>query len=444
MKAILPALLTLTFVAALPSRADLWPQFRGPGGDGVAAAENTPTEFGEDENVTWKIPLPGRGWSSPVFDGEHLWLTTAVESFPTEEEKTRRLEAAGEKPRTFEVRQVADRVELAVLKIDYASGQLVDRIDLETVDDPQTIHTLNSFASPTPALDSGRLVAHFGDFGTFCIDTDRGEVAWERRIELEHGVGPGSSPVVHDGLLYLICDGIDRQFVTALHMATGETAWTTDRPPMRAKKGDQKKSYNTPVLLEGPRGRQQLVCMGAQWLVSYDPKTGREWWRFDHGNGFSVVPRPVYGPQHGLLFACTGFGNPDLVAIRPDGEGDITGSERIAWRESKRIPAKPSPLLVGDELYVISDSGVTTCFDAVTGRVHWNERIEGNYSASPLFADGKIHVASQEGVVTVFAPGRSYRQLAENRIEGSIMASPLALDGALVVRSDSALYRFGR
>lgn len=429
----------------LSAKAEMWPQFRGPGGDGISQAENIPTEIGEEKNLVWKTELPGRGWSSPVFDGESLWVTTAEEIFPDEEERLKILKDSGEKERTFSQRQVATHIDLAVVEIDFKTGGVRKTIELGSIENPQTIHSLNSFASPTPVLnaDGSRLFAHFGAFGTFAIDTASGDVAWKKVIDLEHGVGPGSSPILHKNLLVLICDGVDRQFVTTLDAGTGETVWTTERPEMRAPLGDQKKSYNTPVVLTDRDGRVQLVCMGAQWLVSYDPETGEEIWRLDHGSGFSVVPRPVYSEKHGLLYISTGFGKPELLAIRVDGEGDITDSDKIAWREEKRIPAKPSPLLVGDELFVISDGGIGTCFDAATGTIHWTERIDGNYSASPLFADGNIFVANQEGIVSVIRPGRSFEVVASNRLDGSIMASPIALDGALVIRSDKALYRLG-
>lgn len=403
-----------------------------------------PTVFSESEGLQWKTELPGRGWSSPVFDGKTLWMTTAEEIFPDEEERLRLLKEAGEEEKTFAMRQLATRIELAVVGVDYESGAIVKRIELAAIDRPQTIHSLNSFASPTPVLDQGTLCAHFGAFGTFAIDTDSGEVRWQTRIDLEHGVGPGSSPIVHGGLLLLICDGVDRQFVTALDLRDGRSVWTTERPAMRSPTGDQKKSYNTPLVITDRRGRTQAVCMGAQWLVSYDPATGKELWRLDHGSGFSVVPRPVYSASTGLLYVCTGYGKPDLIALRPEGDGDITGGALIAWRESKRIPTRPSPVLVGDELYVIADGGVASCFDARTGTLHWTERVDGNYSASPLFADGHIYFASQEGLVTVLKPGRTFEVVARNQLEGSLMASPLALDRSLLIRSDQALYRFSR
>jgi len=439
-------MMTFLFLVSLlmfsQASASPWPQFRGPNGDGISTAEGVPVKFGESESLKWKTELPGRGWSSPVFDGTTLWVTTAVEVFPNEEEKLRILKTAGEEEKVFAARQVATRIELSAIGIDYETGKILKTIPLTAIDNPQTIHALNSFASPTPVLNEGILYAHFGAFGTFALDTEKGAILWETKIDLEHGVGPGSSPIVHRGRLVLICDGMDKQFVTALDIATGKPVWTTDRPAMRTPTGDQKKSYCTPLVVKGRDGREQLVCMGAQWLVSYDPETGGEIWRLDHGAGFSVVPRPVYSEKTGLIYLSTGFGKPELLAIRTDGTGDITGSDKIAWREAKRIPARPSPLLVGDELYVIADGGVASCFDAGSGTLHWTERVDGNYSASPLFADGHIFMASQEGVVTVLKPGRTFEVVTRNTLEGSLMASPLAFDGSLVLRSDKAIYRF--
>lgn len=436
---ILFALLATATLSAAP-----WPQFRGPAGDGIAPAEGVPVKFSETEALAWKTELPGRGWSSPVFDGKTLWMTTAVEVFPTEEEKTRILEKSGEEARTFAQRQVATKIELSVVGVDYETGSVVKTVPLTTIENPQTIHALNSFASPTPCLEGGILYAHFGAFGTYAIDLASGAIVWQTRIDLEHGVGPGSSPIVHEGLLVLICDGVDRQFVTCLDIRDGKEAWIAERPAMRAPKGDQKKSYNTPIVITGRDGKEQLICMGAQWLVSYEPATGKEIWRLDHGEGFSVVPRPVYSPKTGLIYLSTGFGKPELLAVRPDGRGDITGSDKIVWREPKRIPARPSPLLIGDELYVIADGGIASCFDAQTGTLHWTERIDGNYSASPLFADGHIYFASQEGVVTVIKPGKTFELVARNQLDDTLMASPLAFDGSLVVRSGGAIYRFNR
>jgi len=443
MKSVLLSLIACSFIA--PALADSWPQFRGPLGNGVASADNVPVHFGESKNLLWRTPLPGRGWSSPVVADGKVWLSTAIEVFPTDEERERLLTEAGEEPRKFKVRQVASSIRLAAVEVDFETGRVLREIELASIDAPQTIHTLNSFASPTPVLDEGRLYAHFGTFGTFCLNTSSGELEWKKRLPLEHSVGPGSSPFIHEDLLVLICDGVDQQYVTALDKETGEEVWRTDRPEMRAPLGDQKKAYNTPILIWPESGDPQLICMGSQWLVSYEPSSGREIWRLDHGSGFSVVPRPVFSRENGLVYISTGFGKPELLAVRVDGEGDITDSNKVVWRESKRIPAKPSFLLDGGELYVITDGGVATCFDSLSGEVIWTNRIEGNYSASPLLANGYVFFASHEGKVTIVRAGRDYEVVAENTLDeaGMLMASPLAFDGTLLIRGEHALYRFG-
>lgn len=423
-----------------------WPQFRGPLGNGVANADNIPAEFGEDNNLKWKTELPGRGWSSPVMANGRIWLTTAVEVFPTEEERIDILTKAGEDAKKFAVRQVAKSIRLGLQEVDFETGKLLREVALDEIESPETIHSLNSFASPTPVLDQGKIYAHFGTFGTFCVDTESAEIVWKKRLPLEHSVGPGSSPFIYEDLLVLICDGVDKQYVTALRKTNGEEVWKTDRPEMRAPLGDQKKSYCTPIVVT-PKGKTpQLICMGSQWLVSYDPDSGEEIWRLDHGDGFSVVPRPVFSEKHQLLFLSTGFGKPVLLAVKVDGSGDITGKDMIAWQEPKRIPAKPSFLIDGDELYAIADGGIGSCFDAATGEVLWTERIDGNYSASPLLADGKIFFCSQEGRVTVIRPGRNFELIQINQLneDEMIMASPVAVDGSLIVRSKGALYRFSQ
>ena len=435
------AISALSLVAE--EEAHPWPEFRGPTGDGVASADDVPLHFGESENLKWKTPLPGKGWSSPVVtkDGA-IWVTTAIENIPSREEQEALALASGEDPKKFKQKQIAKSIQLQALELDLETGKIERTIDLFQVDSPDAIHGLNSYASPTPVLDGDRIYCHFGTYGTACLDLASGDVLWEKQFPLEHSVGPGSSPFIDGDRLVLIQDGVDQQYVIALDKQSGETVWKTDRPEMRAPKGDQKKAYCTPIKITDARGREQLVCMGSQWLVSYEPTTGKELWRLDHGSGFSVVPRPVYDSKSGLVYLSTGFGKPELWAVMPDGDGDITGSDKIVWIEPKRIPAKPSPLLVGEELLVIQDGGIGTCFDAASGEIHWTERVGGNFSASPVFANGLIYLANHEGMVTVIAPGKEYQVLAQNQLDGQLMASPVALDGMLLIRSDQALYRF--
>lgn len=441
-------LLVLAFGLSSSLRADSahpWPQFRGPDGNGVSTAKEVPTTLDPDKNLVWKTALEGKGWSSPVVSASgSIWLTTALETIPSKEEQEKMLAELGEDPKKFKSRQIASKITLQALELDLRDGTLKRTIDLFELNAPDAIHALNSYASPTPVLEGDRLYCHFGTFGTLCLDTTHGAILWKKRFPLVHNVGPGSSPFIEENLLVLIQDGVDQQYVIALDKATGETVWKTDRPAMRAPKGDQKKAYCTPIAITDSRDRRQLICMGSQWLVAYEPKTGKELWRLDHGKGFSVVPRPVYSEETGLVYVSTGFGKPELWAVSPEGDGDITGTDKVAWKQTKRIPAKPSPLLVGDEVYVIDDGGIASCFDAASGALHWTERIGGNHSSSPLFADGKIYFCNQEGLVTVIEAGSTFRVLAENVIsDQQWMASPVSLsDGSLILRSDKALFRF--
>jgi outer membrane protein assembly factor BamB len=206
---------------------------------------------------------------------------------------------------------------------------------------------------------------------------------------------------------------------------------------MRTNNPDLKKSYATPLVIHAA-GREQVVIPGSQWIVAYDPLTGDEIWRIDHGDGFSLVPRPVFDGK--LLFFCTGFGKPQLFAVDPTGTGDVSRSH-IIWKETRQMPEMPSPILVNGRLYVLSESGIVSCFEPGTGDVVWRERIGGNFSASLLEAAGRLYAFSHEGATTVFAATDRFEKLAENRLDGQIMATPAAVDGAMYLRTDAYLYR---
>jgi len=429
-----------TVAASSTTGAPYWPQFRGPQQNGVGEAKDVPLKWSETENVTWKTELPGRGWSSPVVGDGFVWMTTAVEVKPTEEELEALMQKSNVETKHYKVRQVAKSIELRAIAVELETGELMANVLLDTVVGPDAIHAVNSYASPTPYLEEGILYCEFGTFGVHALDADSLRVLWSRKFPIIHNVGPGSSPLLVGNLLILVRDGVDEQFVVALNKADGETVWRKERPPMDAPDGDRMKSYSTPLLIEH-EGKEQLVIPTSQWVVSYEPATGEEIWRVHHGTGFSLVPRPVYG--NGLVYACTGFGKPELWAIKPDGKGDVTETH-VAWKESKRISKKPSPLLVGEQVYALDDGGVLSCMNAITGEVLWAERVGGNYSASPLFVDEKLYFSNEEGATTVLAPGPEFQVLAENQLEGKIMASLVPLDGGLLIRSDTALYRIGQ
>lgn len=395
----------LTFIFPLLATAQDWTQFRGPGGQGRADVRRLPVAWSESAaNVAWKAPIEGWGWSSPVLEGDRLWLTSA-----TEEGRS-----------------------LRALCLDVQTGREIINVEAMRQEAPRRVHSKNNHASPTPVIDGDRVFVHFGAAGTACVSQE-GKVLWRQQLRYEPVHGPGGSPVLHAGLLFVNCDGGDVQYVAALDAETGAIRWKSDRPENRSKAF----AFSTPLVID-VNGQSQLVSAGAGSVVSYDPRTGEEIWRVDYPGGYSVVPRPVYG--HGLVFLSTGYDRPALMAIRAEGRGNVTETH-VAWTASRNAPHNPSPLLVGDELYFVSDGGVATCVDARTGEAHWQKRLGGNFSASPVFGAGKIYFFNETGVATVAAPGREFEELAVNKLPGRTLATPALAEGALYLRTESHLYR---
>ena len=281
-----PALMCV--LAASVCLADDWPQFRGPHGDGIAEASSLPVEISE-ENTVWKTAIPGTGWSSPVVSEGKIWITTAEAAKASAEQiakKTKGVQFAA-------IKTVAGDVKLRAICVDLESGKIVHNLLLREVSDPDLINPLNSYASPTAAISGDRVVCHFGSYGTWCLNKSTGEKLWHNALVVDHSVGPGSSPVIADDIVLIVCDGIDQQFVAGLDLSTGKEVWKTPRPKLRATNGEYKKAYSTPLLIKV--GEQvQAVIPTAQWMCAYDPKTGKEIWRADCGSGFSTTPMAVY------------------------------------------------------------------------------------------------------------------------------------------------------
>jgi len=414
-----------------------WPEFRGPSGQGVVSEAHAPLELTDRKNILWDTDVPGKGFSSPVVMGDQVWLTTSIDTEATPEQIEQQFAESGLDAEKFKRRQVAGSVSLRAVCYDRATGKLLRNVEVFRVESPRAIHVGNSYASPSPVIEPGRLYCHF-DAGTACVDTETGETLWQRVIPAFYSVGAGSSPILYNDLLILVCDGIDTQFVIALDKRTGETVWKTSRPPFRNDDGQRRKAFSTPLVIRH-QGREQMVVPGAQWITSYDPSTGEELWRVDHGSGFSNVARPVFG--NGLVYVCTGFSSGEVWAIRVDGEGDVSDTH-VAWRQHRLAPIKPSPLLVGDSLFMVSDTGIASCLDASTGETVWKKRIGGNYSASPVCIGERIYFASHEGNVTVVAASREFELLAENELPAPIMGSPAVLPSMMLIRAGSKLYAF--
>lgn len=427
-------LMCRALVACLPFGMGLqaaeWPEFRGPDGQGHAQVTSLPVQWSEGEHIAWRAELPGKGWSSPVIEGDTIWLTASEEQSATAEQIAQRTAGnTGDQPLV-----VAGKVTLRALGVDRSSGQLKSNLELMVDDHPQPIHSLNSFASPTPVIRDGRLYCHFGSSGTACVDTREEKVVWVNHdLRVNHENGAGSSPVLWKDMLIVHCDGSDQQYIAALDARSGKLAWKTDRSGEMSPHPQMKKSYGTPLVVE-IAGQPVLISPASNWLYAYDPYSGRELWKIAYGElGFSVVPRPVFG--HGMLYFSTGFMQPELIAVRLQ-----PNKPEIAWRYKRQMTTQPSPLLVGDQLYVVSDKGIFTSLNALTGELVYSERLGGNFSSSPLFAAGRIYVSNREGSTFVIQPGTEYRLLATNTLDGQIMASPAALDNTLYIRTDRALY----
>jgi outer membrane protein assembly factor BamB len=395
-----------------------WPQHRGPDGNGSVDAV-LPLTWTETVNVRWKTPVHGRGWSSPVILDGQVWLTTAT----------------------------PDGKRLSALAIDAESGKVIHDLALFDVAEPQYAHPFNSYASPSPVIEKGRVYLTFGSPGTAAVDTATGKVLWQRRdLECNHFRGAGSSPIIFRNLLIMHFDGSDVQYVVALDKDTGKTVWKTPRsvdfqdlgPDGKPKAdGDFRKAFGTPHVLT-VAGEPLLISLGGRAAYAYEPMTGKERWRLEERKSHSASTRPVAG--HGLIFYPTGFDSAQLVAVKPEGTGDVTATN-VVWRLARGVPNKPSILLVGDLIYMVNDVGIASAVEAKTGEIVWQSRVGGTFSASPIHAGGRIYLFDEDGKTTVLEAGREFKVLAENQLDNGFMASPAVSANALFLRTTAALYR---
>ncbi|QDV48877.1 PQQ-like beta-propeller repeat protein [Gimesia fumaroli] len=405
----------VAYISSHQLMAEEWFEFRGPTGQGHSTVKSLPTAWSPTEHVLWKTDIPGVGWSSPIVVGEKVYVTTAV---PTSEDKL-------------------PEQSLRVVCLDLETGEVLwnKEVFQETKETAQRIHKKNSHASPTPISDGKVIYVHFGTFGTACLSLD-GKELWktdELKYEMQHG--NGGSPCIVDDKLVIICDGKGKNFIAALNRNTGKIEWKVDRNV----EGRKKFSFGTPLVIT-VNGEKQIVAPGTDVISGHSPKDGKEIWHLNY-TGYSVIPRPVF--SHGLIFVTTSYDRPSLLAIRPDGKGDVTDTH-LAWSNKSQIPHTPSLLVVGDELYAVSDKGIAQCFDARTGELIWKERVGGNYSASPLYADGKIYFQSEEGETTIIEAGKKYKEIGRNHLKEPTLASYAVAGDTLLIRTKTQLYRIGK
>jgi outer membrane protein assembly factor BamB len=396
------------FLTSLVWGSDNWPEFRGPSKDGHSKATDLPLTWSETENIKWKVSIHDRGWSTPVIWGDQIWMTTALEN--------------GE--------------QMFAICVSNKTGKVLHDVKIFENTNPPRVSSMNSYASPSPLIEAGRVYVHFGTYGTACLDTKTGQVLWQRRdLNCDHEEGPGSSPVLFGDLVILTLDGGDVQYLAALDKKTGKTVWKTDRSTKWPKEHDYRLAFGTPLIVE-KNGKPQLVTTGSKAAIAYDPFTGEELWKVRYA-GWSNSPRPI--AENGMVFINTGFENHQLWAVRIDGLGDVSDSH-IAWKYDKNVPKIPSPLVIDGLIYMVSNNGIVSCLEAGTGKLLWQERIGGSYVSSPIYASGHIYFSNNNGKTTVIKAGRAFEVLAVNQLDDGLMASPAVVGSSLIMRTKTHLY----
>jgi outer membrane protein assembly factor BamB len=391
-----------------------WPRFRGPDQQGISKETRVPLSWSETKNVRWKLPIPGEGWSSPVFADGRIWMTTA-----TEEGKS-----------------------LRAICVDYETGKILHDIEVFQNEVVPPKHRRNSYASPTGVLEGDRFYVHFGTMGTAAIDTVTGRKVWENHeLVVDHQNGPGGSLTLHGNLLLIPCDGIDVQYEAALLKDTGEIAWKVERsakPFLQTLAADTRKAYGTPFVTIVD-GKPISLTTAATRLVALDPNTGEEKWFVNYGKGFSNAPVPVADGKIAVI--CTGFMKPEIWGIRLGGaKGDVTESH-VLWKQKAGAPDQASPLLVDGRVYMVSSGGIASCLNATNGEIIWKERIGSDFAASPLYVAGRIYFFDAQGVTTVVRPGDTYEALSRNELAAGCMASAAVVNHSLIIRTKAGLYR---
>ncbi len=405
------------FLLSCQSESDNWTHFRGSNMDGHAQVEKASTRWSDTENVVWKVPVKGIGWSSPVVYGKQVWLTSAEE----------------------------DGTKFYTLCFDLESGKLLDEKTIFTSDEPQHIHSTNSYATPTPCIEKGRVYVHYGTFGTACINTDNFEVVWKRDdMPCDHMQGPASSPILYKNMLIVHLEGIADPYVVALDKNTGETIWKSVRPadiydPLEPV---YRKSYQTPIVVHV--GDKDLLISNSSYMCfAHDVNTGEVIWTFTYGFD-STVSQPLF--WNGLVFVNSGWIFEDnkpyftrQFAIDPTGTGDVTETH-LKWMYEDEVPQIPTPVIVDGKMYMVHDRGMITCLDAMSGNLVWKEKLKGNFNASPIYAAGNIYFINVKGDCTIIKPGETFQKVAENSIGETVKAIPVFVGDQMILRTKDNLY----
>lgn len=399
-------ILSLLFLSTTATLAENWPQWRGPRMDGTSRDHGFPTAF-EEKTLAWKTELPGEGHASPIVWGDHLF-TVAVEG------------------------EAEERI---LFCIDRHTGK--KRWQTTVLKTPlEGKHRLNSHASSTPATDGERVFTAFLDQQEVVISAHdfAGKQLWQVRpgtFASKHGFC--SSPILHEDKVIVNCDHDGLGYMVALSRTDGKQLWRVERP-------NQTRSYCVPLIRE-MAGRTQMVLSGSKCVASYDPRDGRLLWIMD-GPTEQFVASLVQDDKTGLLLMSGGFPEHHILAIRPDGLGNVTDTH-IKWRTNKGVSYVPSPICENGWFLIVSDSGIGNCFNAKTGEIVWEERLKEHH-ASLVSAEGKVLFINDFGTLRVVKPGKKYTLVAESELEEKVYASPALSEGQIFIRGSKSLFCLGK
>jgi outer membrane protein assembly factor BamB len=422
---ILHSLLFVFFLFAskqVSSQEKNWTQFRGSNLNGMAISENIPLKWDESV-IKWKTEIHDKGYSSPVVYNNQIWVTTAT----------------------------TDGKKLYAVCLDYQTGKIIYDLLVFTPEVVEGKHSLNTYASPTPCIEKDKVYVHYGSMGTACINTADGSIVWKRTdLKCKHVQGPASSPIIYKDMLILHFEGTDVRFIVALDKTNGQTIWKSDRPaePYEPLQEIGRKAYITPIIVN-VKGRDMLISDGSAVCIAYDPNTGREIWRVVDG-AESTIAMPF--TENGVVFWYAGYMVADdgskytnMLAVNPDGSGDITRTN-VIWKKRDELSRNHSltPVIKDGLIYTVNTFNKLMCIDAASGEEVWSKHLLSNYDASPIYINGNIWFFSVKGEVLTIKEGRKYEVIASNKMESGIWATPAVLRNSIIVRTQNYLYRIAQ
>ncbi|MEZ6040938.1 MAG: PQQ-binding-like beta-propeller repeat protein [Planctomycetaceae bacterium] len=428
----------LTICLTTGVRADDWAQFRGPGARGVSSSTELPDRWSEEENVQWKTPVAGRGWSSPIIVGDRVFLTTVTRDTGKPEDARPGLYFGGNREKPDDVPHA-----WKAICLDLNTGDQIWERNLHQGKPQRPRHIKNSYASETAVSDGERLFVLFGDVGLYCL-TPEGELIWQQDLppcRTRFDWGTAASPVLHNGRLYFVSDSEEASYLSAVDCQTGKQIWRVDR--------DEKSNWATPFVWQNEL-RTEIITPGTGKIRSYD-LNGQL--LYELGGCSSITIATPY-TAHGLLYVSSGYVNDQkrpIFAIRPGASGDISldgdavSNEFIAWCLPQGAPYNPSTLVYGDQLYVLHDRGLMASYDARTGElIYEKQRIPNgrSFTVSPWAYDGKIFCLNEFGNTIAIEAGSEFRVLHTNELKSEelCMATPAMTRNKLIIRTGDAVY----